>query len=153
MRRQMAVESNDRAGTGNRPLGMIGSRIMSTMIEVPVITISDGDVTPATGGFLKLMADPTRRRIFLQLMKGETCNCEMAGLLDLPQNLISHHLRQLRQAGLVRARRDSVDQRWIYYTVDQATLARVYQELGVLFDPSRVGERAPQCGPAASGRD
>jgi DNA-binding transcriptional ArsR family regulator len=56
--------------------------------------------------FLKLMADPTRRRIFLELMKGETCNCEMAGLLSLPQNLISHHLRQLRQAGLIRARRD-----------------------------------------------
>jgi DNA-binding transcriptional ArsR family regulator len=101
--------------------------------------------------FLKLMADPTRRRIFLELMKGETCNCEMAGLLSLPQNLISHHLRQLRQAGLIRARRDERDQRWIYYWVDRDALARVHAELTWLFAPTRLGERVPDCGPFARG--
>ena len=97
------------------------------------------------------MADPTRRRIFLLLMGGEVCNCEMAGQLGLAQNLISHHLRQLRQAGLIRARRDDRDQRWIYYTIDREALARVYQEFGTLFDPRRLGERTPNCGPAALG--
>jgi DNA-binding transcriptional ArsR family regulator len=103
------------------------------------------------GTFLKLMADPTRRRIFLELMQGETCNCEMGSLLGLPQNLISHHLRQLRQAGLIRARRDDTDRRWIYYAVDQAVLARVYHEFGLIFSPDRCGERAPQCGPTTQG--
>lgn len=95
------------------------------------------------------MADPTRRKIFLQLMNGEICNCQMVQLLDLPQNLISHHLRQLRQAGLIRARRDTQDQRWIYYAADREALARVHREMTMLFDPARVGERVPQCGPAA----
>ena len=117
------------------------------MIEVPVLEVPTGDAPAVVGSFLKLMADPTRRRIFLELMKGETCNCEMAGLLGLPQNLISHHLRQLRQAGLIRSRRDETDQRWIYYTIDREALTRVHHELGALFDPARLGERTPNCGP------
>jgi DNA-binding transcriptional ArsR family regulator len=128
------------------------------MIELPVLDVLGRDAAPAdvsaeVGTFLKLLADPTRRRIFLALMDGETCNCEMVGLLGLPQNLISHHLRQLRQAGLIRARRDAVDRRWIYYAVEQAALRRVHQELGLLFSPDRVGQRAPNCGPALKGCD
>ena len=126
------------------------------MIELPVVEVprqadEGADVSPEAGAFLKLLADPTRRRIFLALMQGETCNCEMVGLLGLPQNLISHHLRQLRQAGLVRARRDAVDRRWIYYAVEREALRRVQRELGLLFDPERISERAPNCGPALKG--
>jgi DNA-binding transcriptional ArsR family regulator len=121
------------------------------MIEVPLFDTSAVDVSSQVGEFLKLMADPTRRRIFLELMKGETCNCEMVGMLGLAQNLISHHLRQLRRAGLIRSRRDEQDQRWIYYSIDREALGSIYQQLGVLFDPARIGERIPQCGPSANG--
>jgi DNA-binding transcriptional ArsR family regulator len=107
-------------------------------------------VRPAkiTADFLRLMADPTRRAIFLELMKGETCNCEMVRLLGLPQNLISHHLGQLRRSGLVRARRDPQDQRWVYYSVDREALAHVWENFNALFDPARLGQRLPDCGPA-----
>ncbi len=119
------------------------------MIELSAIERPGVGTSSEVADFLRLMADPTRRRIFLELMKGETCNCEMAGLLVLPQNLISHHLRQLRRAGLLRARRDEHDQRWIYYSIDRAALARVQGELTSLFDPGRIGERIPNCGPFA----
>lgn len=119
------------------------------MIEVPLLEPRAFDVSPPAAAFLKLLADPTRRRIFLQLMQGETCNCELGGLLSLPQNLISHHLRQLRQAGLIRARRDARDQRWIYYAVDEAALAAVHRELGAVFDPARLGRRDPICEPGS----
>jgi DNA-binding transcriptional ArsR family regulator len=121
------------------------------VVDIPVLDAAPADVSVEAAAFLKLMADPTRRRIFLVLMQGETCNCEMVGLLGLPQNLISHHLRQLRQAGLISARRDAGDRRWIFYAVEQATLRRVHQELGLLFSPEQVGERAPDCGPAMHG--
>jgi ArsR family transcriptional regulator len=121
------------------------------MIEIPVRDAPRTDVSAAVSGFLKLMADPTRRRIFLELMNGETCNCEMGSLLGLPQNLISHHLRQLRQAGLIRARRDDTDRRWIYYSVNLEMLAPVHREIGLVFSPARCGAREPQCGPTASG--
>lgn len=119
------------------------------MIELSPAPADAGELSVAAAEFLKLMADPTRRRIFLQLMRGETCNCEMSGLLGLPQNLISHHLRQLRRAGLLRSRRDEHDQRWIYYSIDRAALARVQGEVTSLFDPARIGDRTPNCGPFA----
>jgi ArsR family transcriptional regulator len=119
------------------------------MIELSATERPGVGASSDVADFLRLMADPTRRRIFLELMKGETCNCEMSGLLSLPQNLISHHLRQLRRAGLLRARRDEHDQRWIYYSIDRAALARVQGELTSLFDPARIGERIPDCGPFA----
>ena len=79
------------------------------MIDLPVVDLprrdkEAADVSIEAGAFLRLMADPTRRRIFLALMAGETGNCEMVGLLGLPQNLISHHLRQLRRRFAVRNR-------------------------------------------------
>ena len=121
------------------------------MIEVPLLGQPRVDLSDAAALFLRLMSDPTRRRIFLMLMDGEVCNCEMAGQLGLAQNLISHHLRQLRQAGLIRARRDERDQRWIYYAIDRDVLSQVHREIGSVFDPDRLGERVPNCGPAAAG--
>jgi ArsR family transcriptional regulator len=109
------------------------------------------DVSPAAGAFLRLVADPTRRRIFFRLMAGELCNCELVDVLGLPQNLISHHLRQLREAGLVRTRRDPEDARWVYYRVDRAALAAVQAEVAAAFAPERLGHRQPVCGPAAKG--
>jgi len=118
---------------------------MSTMVELPVISLAT-DASERVATFLRLMADPTRRRIFLQLMQGEICNCEMVERLDLAQNLISHHLRQLRELGLVRARRDTRDQRWIYYSIDRQALGGIHTELTRLFDPAAIGDRAPDCG-------
>jgi ArsR family transcriptional regulator len=114
----------------------------------------DATTRRATSGrlaaFLKLLADPTRRRVYLLLMEGETCNCEMTDLLGLPQNLISHHLRALREAGLVRSRRDERDARWIFYCVDEQALEAVGSEFQALFSPASLGRRAPRCGPACS---
>jgi hypothetical protein len=64
------------------------------------------------------------------------------------RHLISHHLRRLAQAGLVRTRRDPTDQRWIYYSVDRQALGLIHGELASWFEPAQVGERQPQCGPA-----
>jgi DNA-binding transcriptional ArsR family regulator len=119
------------------------------MIDVSILDHPPVDAPQEAAEFLRLMADSTRRRIFLGLMAGEVCNCEMVNRLGLAQNLISHHLRQLRRAGLVRTRRDDRDQRWVYYSVDPNALVRVHSELTALFHPSRLGERVPDCGPVA----
>jgi ArsR family transcriptional regulator len=94
---------------------------------------------------LKLLADPTRRQIFLLIMGGEICNCELADALGLPQNLVSHHLRKLRQAGLVEEHRDPHDGRWSHCTVNVEALTAAWEGLEVAFHPSRAGERTPAC--------
>jgi DNA-binding transcriptional ArsR family regulator len=102
-------------------------------------------VAPPAAEFLKLLADPTRRQIFLLLMRGEICNCELAAELDLPQNLISHHIRKLREAGLVQEHRDAHDGRWIHYTVGMDALTTAWQALAAAFDPAHLGSRLPLC--------
>ena len=55
----------------------------------------------------KGLADPTRLVIASALAdSGELCVCDLAWIAERTQNLVSHHVRVLRAAGLVRSRRD-----------------------------------------------
>jgi ArsR family transcriptional regulator len=96
---------------------------------------------------LKALADPNRLRIFNLLMQGDSCNGEMNERLGLPPNLLSHHLRVLREAGLVRSRHDAVDARWIYYAVDREAAQRWQTWLSELLNPARIQARPCLCGP------
>ena len=75
--------------------------------------------------FLKALCEENRMRILCFLMQGERSVCDLAACLDLPQNLVSHHLGVLRGWGLVIARRDERDARWVYYSVERAALAQL----------------------------
>jgi DNA-binding transcriptional ArsR family regulator len=58
-------------------------------------------------GQAKALADPTRLTVAVALAEGdELCVCDLAWVLERAENLVSHHLRQLRSAGLVSSRRD-----------------------------------------------
>ena len=96
---------------------------------------------------LRALADPNRLRIFERLMQGDSCNCELTEQLGMPPNLLSHHLRVLREAGLISCRRDIVDSRWIYYSVNRETVAYWRSWFAYFFDPARVYGRAILCGP------
>ncbi len=95
---------------------------------------------------LKALSDPNRLRIFAELMKGDSCNGELKENLNLPSNLLSHHLRVLNEAGLISSRRDQIDGRWIYYSVDRKAAARWQTWFNDFFNPARIQER-PLCGP------
>ena len=122
------------------------------MVELPVLSAPGREMSARSAEFIRLITDPTRRRIFLLLMEGEICNCELADRLGLSQNLISHHIRQFRNAGLVQGRRDPRDQRWIYFRVDAELLGEIHRELGSLFDPSTIGQRTTDCEPPSPRR-
>ncbi len=96
---------------------------------------------------LQVLSDPTRLAIFDLLMQGVQCNCEIGGNLKLPMNLISHHLKVLRDAGLVDAERDPSDARWVYYSINQSALANLREQLDTFLDPLRIQPRSPTCGP------
>jgi len=91
-----------------------------TYIEKP----QDGEKLADAITVLKALADPNRLRIFSELMTGDSCNCELKDKLEMPPNLLSHHLRALSDAGLVTSRRDKLDARWIYYTVNREAAKR-----------------------------
>lgn len=72
------------------------------------------------------MAEPLRWRILALLAREEMCVCHLVETLDAPQSLISHHLRVLRDAGLVETDRFRY---WTYYRVSAPALARLGQHL------------------------
>jgi ArsR family transcriptional regulator len=96
---------------------------------------------------LRVLGDPSRAAIFNLLMQGVQCNCEIGGNLKMSMNLISHHLKVLRDAGLVNAERDATDARWIYYSVNRETLGAFRKQLDAFLDPQRIQPRQPACGP------
>lgn len=68
-----------------------------------------GAATIATRArFAKACADPTRLALLLALdLRQELCVCDLTWIVSRPQNLVSHHLRRLREAGLVSSRREA----------------------------------------------
>ena len=65
------------------------------------------------------LADKTRLRIVERLRTGEECVCNLTDVLETGQSRLSFHLKTLKDAGLVRDRRQG---RWIYYSLDPETL-------------------------------
>ena len=102
--------------------------------------------TAAAITIFKALSDPNRLRIFAALMSGDSCNCELRDSLGLAPNLLSHHLRTLEKAGLVHSRRDRLDGRWIYYSVDREAAAHWQNWLNTFLDPQRIQDRS-LCGP------
>jgi ArsR family transcriptional regulator len=62
----------------------------------------------------KSLSDETRLRILNLLTYGELCVCDLMEVLSLPQSTISRHIAYLKNAGLVKSRREGV---WIYYSL------------------------------------
>jgi ArsR family transcriptional regulator, arsenate/arsenite/antimonite-responsive transcriptional repressor len=93
------------------------------------------DLKRATRWFHAL-AEETRLRIIERLRAGEECVCNLTDTLETGQSRLSFHLKTLKDAGLVKDRRQG---RWIYYSLDQDAIRdlerfirRLEAERGVL---------------------
>ena len=78
--------------------------------DAPVLSVADAERTAAV---LKALADPVRLRLFtdIAIKPGETCVCDMPDV-GVSQPTVSHHLRKLREAGLLDSERRGT---WVYY--------------------------------------
>jgi ArsR family transcriptional regulator len=86
--------------------------ILSTMLD----TAPDTDRGAQD---FRALSDPTRLRILDLLAEGERCVCDVVAAMDVAQPLLSHHLKILRQAGFIHARKEG---RWMYYRLDPERL-------------------------------
>jgi len=68
--------------------------------------MADVEVTSNLADFYKVFGDGTRVRILCALLIQELCVCDLAQLLSMTQSAISHQLRVLKQAKLVKNRRE-----------------------------------------------
>ena len=86
--------------------------------------------------FLQLVANPVRWRLLRELVHSDRPVRELTELVDERQNLVSYHLTQLGDAGLVRNRRSSADQRDRYYSIDLARCCELLQTSGQALHPA-----------------
>ena len=73
----------------------------------------------------KAMGDPVRLRLLSLIAShdgGEACVCDLSGVFELTGPTISHHLKVLREAGLITGERRGT---WVYYRIEPDALGRL----------------------------
>jgi DNA-binding transcriptional ArsR family regulator len=117
------MESCDpRHDPDSRTLAAVQSRLLGSAIVQSVADV------------FRLLGDPTRVRLVDALSHGERCVCDLARLVGLSESAVSHQLRLLRAARLVRARRTG---RMAYYSLDD------HHVVGLLHDTRKHVEEPP----------
>ncbi|MGN2640580.1 ArsR/SmtB family transcription factor [Nocardia takedensis] len=95
-------------------------------VPTPLVgaALSAEEAAPLAGVF-KALADPVRLRVFSSVAARaghEACVCDLSEGIDVTQPTISHHLKVLREAGLLSSERRAS---WVYYRVEPAVLRQV----------------------------
>ena len=93
-----------------------------------------GTTVEAVADVFKLLGDPTRVRLVDVLSHGERCVCDLAALVGMTESAVSHQLRLLRAARLVRVRRAG---RMAFYSLDD------HHVVGLLHDTRKHVEETP----------
>lgn len=93
--------------------------------------------------FIKLLANDVRWGVLKALASGDHQVNELVTLLHQPMNLVSYHLKKMREEALVTTRRSEADGRDVYYTLDLERLRDLYLAAGsalhpLLSEPRRV---------------
>ena len=85
---------------------------------------------------LQALADPTRLAIVRQLSaEGGVCACDLTACCDVSQPTVSHHLKVLREAGVVDAERRGT---WVYYRLRSEAATRLADIAASLRPASRI---------------
>ena len=91
---------------------MTGVTPRSNIFEI--MNISTGNTDKKIAEYFKVLGSPIRVKILLSIGYGEACVCHLEAKLKKRQAYISQHLMVLRDAGILKTRRDG---KYIYYSV------------------------------------
>jgi ArsR family transcriptional regulator, lead/cadmium/zinc/bismuth-responsive transcriptional repressor len=95
---------------------------MSELLPTPAL---DEHTAAHVAELFRSFSDTSRVRILSVLTEREMNVGALAGLVNISESAISHHLRSLRQLGVVQTRRDGKE---IYYRVEDTHLVAIFQE-------------------------
>lgn len=85
----------------------------------------DEDLLFDLSDLFRIFGDSTRVKILYVLFESEMCVCDIAALLSMTQSAISHQLRILKDARLVRNRRDG---KVVYYSLDDEHVKQIFDQ-------------------------
>jgi ArsR family transcriptional regulator len=102
----------------------------STVIHQEVIDkvkdhIPDEEILYDLSDLFKVFGDTTRIKILCALFQAEMCVCDIAALLNMTQSAISHQLRVLKQARLVKFRKEG---KVVYYSLDDDHVKSIFDQ-------------------------
>lgn len=90
-------------------------------------TMPDLSAMANLSDFFKVMGDNTRIRLLCAIDKNELCVCDLAVLLDMTKSAVSHQLKSLRQAKLIKSRKEG---KHVFYSLDDEHV-RLILEMGL----------------------
>jgi len=91
------------------------------------------DLTKVTE-FLKIIAEENRLKILCILRDSERCVCEIWKYLNLPQNLVSHHLKALKDFGLISSRKKGLK---VFYRLNPKIVKKYLRLLNKFLNQKR----------------
>ena len=94
--------------------------------------------------FLQLAGHPLRWRLLGELARSDRTVHELTTRVGEAQNLVSYHLRKLRDGGLVSTRRSTFDGRDAYYTLDLTRFGGLMSEAATSLHPGLASPRRPR---------
>ncbi|WP_405132998.1 ArsR/SmtB family transcription factor [Nocardia sp. NBC_01388] len=107
---------------------------VTSVVRRPLTPVAAGDLAAA----FKALSDPVRLRLLSVVASrsgGEACVCDLSEGFDVGQPTISHHLKVLREAGLLTSERRAS---WVYYKVVPQALQHLSQVLLMHSDTAEV---------------
>lgn len=96
--------------------------VHESVVKKVAANIADEDLLYDVAELFKIFGDSTRIRILSALLQDELCVCDIGSLLNMTKSAVSHQLRILRQAKLVKNRRSGKE---IYYSLDDDHVAKI----------------------------
>ncbi len=87
--------------------------------------LPDEEILYDVAELFKVFGDSTRVRIICALFESEMCVCDIAGVLNMTQSAISHQLRVLKQARLVKYRREG---KTVFYTLSDDHIQTIFNQ-------------------------
>ena len=88
-------------------------------------SIPEDEILYDLADLFKIFGDSTRIKILCGLFQAEMCVCDIAALLGMTQSAISHQLRVLKQARLVKYRKEG---KIVYYSLEDEHVKRIFDQ-------------------------
>src|SRR5437667_8255332 len=115
---------------------------MASTTAKALLSFRFGSMAQAASWF-RALGDETRLQIIDRLSEGEQCVCDLTDLLETKQSLLSFHLKTLKEAGILKDRREG---RWVYYSLNPDAVEELERFVGALKACCRrLREVAPCC--------
>jgi len=122
---KIEIESLERFISDKRELELRTQRLSSLSSELNEKTLS------SEVRIFKALADTNRLKIIKLLKEGELCVCELTAVLTTSQSTVSHHLSVLKNAGLIKERKEG---KWSYFRLSDGAVIEILNQAKLLID-------------------